>query len=171
MDAISEPATAGVNGQVLTTEGSGGVSWQDASGGSVTSVGLTVPTGFSVSNSPITTAGNIAYSTGNNPRNVEALAGANNVKSVSFYRDDNNNNTVIIIRPQDGVPANFSYGKVNISNFYHSVSHNEDLAVKSNYKVEAVLESSLTGLTPYTAGGGLDLTDNTFSVKYGTNQW
>lgn len=64
-DYIQEPTTDGTSGQVLTTDGSGGRSWATVSGGgggSVTSVGLTAPTGFSVSNSPITTAGNIVLS-------------------------------------------------------------------------------------------------------------
>src|SRR5690606_38777150 len=86
------------------------------------------------------------YSTSNSSISVTAISGADNVKSVSFCRDGNNN-TVVIIRPQDGVSTNFSYGKVNISNFYHSVSYNADLAVKSNYQIDSVLESSLTGVT------------------------
>src|SRR5690606_17353675 len=86
-----------------------------------------------------------AYHTSNLYRKVTAISGADNVKSVSFCRDGNN--TVIIIRAQDNVTTNFNYGSVNISNFYHSAQYNAGLAVKSNYKIEAVLESSLTGLT------------------------
>lgn len=49
----------GTNGQVLTTAGAGAdPSWTAASSGTVTSVGLT-STDLSVSNSPITTSGNI----------------------------------------------------------------------------------------------------------------
>lgn len=54
-------------GQVLTSNGSGvAPSWQDASGGggdgTVTSVGLSAPTGFSVSGSPVTSSGTLALS-------------------------------------------------------------------------------------------------------------
>lgn len=87
-----------------------------------------------------------AYNTNNISRGVTAISNADNVKSVSFCRDSNNN-TIIIIRPNNNATTSFSYGKVNIANFYHGVNYTSSLSVKSNYKVEAVLESSLTGLT------------------------
>ena len=55
------PDEDGTTGQVLTTDGSGAVTWQDAGEeGTVTSVAMTVPTGFSVSGTPITTSGTLA---------------------------------------------------------------------------------------------------------------
>ena len=86
-----------------------------------------------------------SYSTNNIFRSVTAVSNADGVKSVSLCRNVDNN-TVVIIRSSVGASV-FNYGKVNISNFYHGVYHNSELAVKANYKVEAVLESSLTGLT------------------------
>lgn len=67
--AIAEPASDGTSGQVLTTDGSGGRSWTTVSGGgggTVTSVGVSVPSGLTVSGSPVTTSGTIAinYDTG-----------------------------------------------------------------------------------------------------------
>lgn len=59
------PPQAGQAGKFLQTDGVN-LSWQTAGGGgggSVTSVGLTMPNGFTVSNSPITTSGNIAVTT------------------------------------------------------------------------------------------------------------
>jgi len=45
----------------LTNDGSGNYSWAATGGtGTVTSVGITVPTGFTVTNSPITTNGNLS---------------------------------------------------------------------------------------------------------------
>lgn len=85
-----------------------------------------------------------AYSISNLVRSVTAISSADNVKSVSFCRDIDNN-TIIIIRSNSS--SNFNYGKVNITNFYHGVSYSSDLAVKTNYKVDAVVESSLTDLT------------------------
>lgn len=54
----------GTTGQVLTSNGSGAApSWQTVTGGgTVTSVGITVPTGLSVSGSPVTSSGTIAIS-------------------------------------------------------------------------------------------------------------
>lgn len=51
------PATAGLSGQVLSTTGSG-TQWVNAATGSVSSVGMTVPTTqFTLSGSPVTTTG------------------------------------------------------------------------------------------------------------------
>lgn len=53
----------GTSGQVLTSAGAGAApSWQTPSAGTVTSVAATVPTGLSISGSPITTAGTLAVS-------------------------------------------------------------------------------------------------------------
>ena len=52
------PLNYGVNGQVLRSNGAGDLSWVDpAGGGTVTSIGLSMPPEFTVTNSPITTAG------------------------------------------------------------------------------------------------------------------
>jgi len=62
--SLTLPTSAGTNGQVLTTNGSGVLSW--TSGGSVpgvvTSVAVTVPSFLSVTGSPITSSGTIAIS-------------------------------------------------------------------------------------------------------------
>ncbi len=49
------PNSAGV----LTNDGAGNLSWVPSGGGSVTSVGLAAPAGFTVSGSPVTTAGTL----------------------------------------------------------------------------------------------------------------
>ena len=57
------PATAGVTGQVLTSGGSSAgaqLTWSTPTTGTVTGVGLTMPPAFSVTNSPITSSGNLA---------------------------------------------------------------------------------------------------------------
>jgi hypothetical protein len=75
---LTFPATVGSAGQALTTDGtSGQLSWTTISGGgggSVTSVGLTAPSVFSVTNSPITTSGNLtlAFATGQTANQVLA---------------------------------------------------------------------------------------------------
>lgn len=55
------PSTDGTNGQVLSTNGSGLLGWTSIPSGSgtVTSVGLTMPSVFGVSASPITGSGNL----------------------------------------------------------------------------------------------------------------
>jgi len=52
--------STGTNGQVLISNGTGGSTWGSPSTGSVTSVGISVPSFLSVSGSPITSSGTIA---------------------------------------------------------------------------------------------------------------
>lgn len=61
---LTLPTTAGTNGYFLKTDGTGVLSWAAASGGGggVSSVGLTMPSIFSVAGSPITTTGTLAVS-------------------------------------------------------------------------------------------------------------
>jgi hypothetical protein len=54
--------TSPANGQVLKYNGTAWVNGTDLNSGTVTSVGMTVPTGLSVSGSPITTSGTLAVS-------------------------------------------------------------------------------------------------------------
>lgn len=54
------PTSDGTNGQVLKTNGSGTLSFVTAGAGTVTSVDMTVPTGLSVANNPITSSGTLA---------------------------------------------------------------------------------------------------------------
>lgn len=61
------PDDTGTNGQVLTTNGSGTLSFTTVSGGgggTVTSVGMTVPSAFSIAGSPITNSGTLALTVG-----------------------------------------------------------------------------------------------------------
>ncbi len=66
VNAFTLPTTDGTNGQVLSTNGSGTISWTTVSGGggsgTVTSVDFSVPTGFAISGNPITTSGTLALS-------------------------------------------------------------------------------------------------------------
>jgi len=57
---VSTAITDGSVGQILSTDGSGSYSFIDNDEGTVTSVALSVPTGLTVTNSPITTSGTIA---------------------------------------------------------------------------------------------------------------
>jgi hypothetical protein len=55
------PTTDGTNGQVLSTNGSGTLSFTSVGGsGTVTSVDMSVPTGFAISGNPVTSSGTLA---------------------------------------------------------------------------------------------------------------
>jgi hypothetical protein len=57
------PAADGTSGQLLSTDGKGTLSWASASGsGTVTSVGLSAPSLFTVTGSPVTGSGTLALS-------------------------------------------------------------------------------------------------------------
>lgn len=72
------PNTLGSSGQVLAVDGSGNMMWATPIGtGTVTSIGLSAPTEFTVADSPVTTAGTISLSW--NPQSAnELLAGPTN---------------------------------------------------------------------------------------------
>ena len=57
---LKYPTADGTANQVIKTDGAGNLSWATASTGSVTSVAMTVPTGLSVSGTPITSSGTLA---------------------------------------------------------------------------------------------------------------
>lgn len=77
----------GTNGQLLQADSTatGGVSWITVSGtGTVTSVAATVPTGFSVSGSPITTTGTLGITLDNQTSNKFLASPANSTASPTF---------------------------------------------------------------------------------------
>ncbi len=93
------PINDGISGQVLSTDGVGNTSWITPSAGTVSSVGLVAPSIFTVTNSPVTTSGNLTLSysgtalpPANGGTGLTAL-GANNtylsvVGGVSTWRTD-----------------------------------------------------------------------------------
>ena len=80
------PSTSGSNGQVLSTDGSGTLSWITSAGsGTVTSVGLSAPAEFTVSGSPVTAAGTLTLTKANQAVNlVYAGPSAGDVAQPSF---------------------------------------------------------------------------------------
>jgi hypothetical protein len=68
--------TSPTNGQALTYNGTNWVNATGAGSGTVTSVGITPGTGVTVSNSPITTSGNIAVGLSTKLTAIENLSGA-----------------------------------------------------------------------------------------------
>jgi hypothetical protein len=71
---INYPLIAPSNNEVLLWDGvNGRFNWYDISGlssGTVTSVGLSAPSQFSVTNSPVTTTGDLTFSWLNQPQNL-----------------------------------------------------------------------------------------------------
>jgi hypothetical protein len=57
--SLKLPITDGLPNQVLTTDGSGNLSFSSPGAGTVTSVGLVLPAMFTVSNSPVTLSGDL----------------------------------------------------------------------------------------------------------------
>lgn len=68
--SLTLPPNDGNSGQVLTTDGSGVLSWNNASAGTVTSVALTVPSFLTVAGSPVTSSGTLAVSLANQTANT-----------------------------------------------------------------------------------------------------
>lgn len=66
------PPDNGANNYLLTTDGSGNTAWEPAGGGTVTDVGLAMPSGFAVTNSPVTTTGTLTVTAVNSANTVYA---------------------------------------------------------------------------------------------------
>jgi hypothetical protein len=62
---LTFPSTNGTVGQVLQNNGSGGLSWTNLSGSGVSSVGLSMPSDYTVSGSPVTSTGTITVTHSN----------------------------------------------------------------------------------------------------------
>ncbi len=74
------------NGKVLTSDASGLASWESpSSGGTVTSVGLSMPGQFSVTGSPVTTTGTLAASWNSQAANT-VLAAPNGASGTPTFR-------------------------------------------------------------------------------------
>lgn len=117
------PSVQGAASTVLTNNGTGVLSWQPSSTatGTVTSVGLTMPTAFSVANSPVTTTGTLAVTaTGNTSQYIRgdgALGilpeNSGGAGGVIYYFNGNTASSIagsfeMSKTPDTGIPANFS---------------------------------------------------------------
>lgn len=82
------PNSYGTSGQLLRTDGLGGMAWATVAGsGTVTSVALTVPAGvLSVSGSPITTAGTLAVTLDNQSMNTFLAGPASGASTTPTFR-------------------------------------------------------------------------------------
>ena len=80
------PATAGSMGAVLTTDGSGNLSWTSASAGSVTSVGLALPSIFTVTNPLVTSTGNLTATLASQNANLIFAGPASGGAAVPSFR-------------------------------------------------------------------------------------
>ncbi|MDD5005099.1 MAG: polymorphic toxin-type HINT domain-containing protein [Candidatus Omnitrophica bacterium] len=97
--AYTLPTTDGTANYVLKTDGAGTVSWAaDASGtGTVTSVGLSAPTEFTVSGSPVTTSGTLTFTKNTQTANYVYAGPASGAAAQPTFRalvDDDIINTI-----------------------------------------------------------------------------
>ncbi|MGJ5136856.1 beta strand repeat-containing protein [Bradyrhizobium oligotrophicum] len=81
------PNSNGTNNQVLSTDGSGHLSWQTLTGtGTVTSVGLSMPGIFSVTGSPVTSNGTLTASLANQSANLVWAGPSTGVSAAPTFR-------------------------------------------------------------------------------------
>jgi hypothetical protein len=85
--ALYLPPSVGTDGQVLTSDGLGNISWETPAGtGTVTSVALSAPNVFSVGGSPITGAGTLALSLTNQQANNVWAGPTNGADAAPTFR-------------------------------------------------------------------------------------
>jgi len=82
------PLLQGISGSVLKNDGNGLLRWSPADSGSVTSIGVAMPSIFNVSNSPITSNGTIGISLIDQDRNTFFAGPLNSAGTPSFRRID-----------------------------------------------------------------------------------
>lgn len=82
------PSADGTSGQVLATNGSGTLSWitNTSGSGTVTSVGLSLPAIFSVTNSPVTTSGTLTASLATQTANTVLAGPTTGVAAAPTFR-------------------------------------------------------------------------------------
>ena len=80
------PVGNGTVNQVLSTDGSGNTSWTTAGAGTVSSVGLSMPGIFSVTNSPVTGAGTLTAALNNQSANLVWAGPSTGAASAPTFR-------------------------------------------------------------------------------------
>ena len=81
------PATQAASaGYVLTNDGTGHLSWTNPSSGSVTSVGLSLPSIFTVTNSPVTSSGTLTATFNTQPANYGFFGPASGSAAAPTFR-------------------------------------------------------------------------------------
>jgi len=79
------PTSQGSANQVMKNDGSGNLSWYSPTNGTVTSVGLSMPSIFTVSNSPVTTSGTLTAALNSQTQNL-VLASPNGSSGTPTFR-------------------------------------------------------------------------------------
>lgn len=162
------PVQTGNTGKYLTTDGTNS-SWATISGsGTVTSVSLTMPSGFSVSGSPVTTAGTLAVTTalngilkGNGTGFTTAVSGTDYAPATSgssiLYANGSGGFSSVIV----GTGLSFSAGTLSTTGGSGTVT-------------SVAVSGGTTGLTtsggPITSSGTITLTGTLSIANGGTGQ-
>jgi hypothetical protein len=92
LNGLTWPTLDGSNGQVLTTDGAGNVSWETSSGGTVTSVGITsngtYSSSLTVGSSPVTSSGTITITPNVFGTSTSGVVPSSGGGSTNFLRAD-----------------------------------------------------------------------------------
>ena len=92
LNGLTWPTLDGSNGQVLTTDGAGNVSWETSTGGTVTSVGVsssgTYSSALTVGSSPVTSSGSITITPNVFGTSTSGVVPSSGGGSANFLRAD-----------------------------------------------------------------------------------
>ncbi len=170
------PGTTGTANQVLTTDGSGKLSWTTVGTGSgtVTSVGLSMPSIFTVSGSPVTTSGTLSATLASQTANT-VLAAPNGTAGAPTFRG-----LVAADLPTSGVTAG-TYKSVTVDT-YGRVTAGANPTTLSGYGItdgmqnlggSPGVETGLDASKPATPGAGTIYmaTDTKKVYQYNSGAW
>jgi hypothetical protein len=144
--ALKLPTSAGTSGYVLSTDGTGNLSWISPSSGSVTSVGLTVPASLlSVSGSPVSASGTLGISLVSQTANTVFAGPSSGLAAAPSFR----NLTVADIQSSGG--GAFLTGSACSSG--QALQYNSIADTISCQSLSISLTSGVSGTLPVANGG------------------
>lgn len=160
------PSSAGTSGQVLTTNGSGVLSWSDVGIGTVTSVALAMPAEFSVAGSPITSSGTLTVTRATQTANTILAGPTTGAPAIPTFR------SLVVADLPTAIPAD-NIGGGAVSNTEFSYLDGVTSAIQGQIDGKQPIDADLTALAGLATTGILVRTGSgtavTRTIGSGTN--
>ena len=186
---IATAITDGSVGQILSTDGSGSYSFIDNDEGTVTSIGISVPTGLTVTNSPITTSGTIAIGgtlgVANGGTGATTLTGilvGNGTSAISVVSDGivsgqvlstNANGTYSFIDAAGGdvtKTGTITANQIAVWNdSTDELRSDETVTIGTDHSITLYQPNTNSNTTNYIIGGGSSMTTGELNTGFGSS--
>lgn len=156
---LTLPVDDGIANQTLTTDGSGVLSWSSAGSGTVTSVALSAPAEFTVSGSPVTTAGTLTLTKATQVANTIWAGPTTGVDAQPSFR------ALVAADIPTGIPA-ANIGNGDVDNTELSYVNGVTSAIQTQLDNKQPLDADLTALAALASTGILARTaSDTYALR------